>query len=208
MFGIGGFEFLLILLFAFLVFGPDKLPEIARTAGELIARFRQAKEEMDSVVRSELSGKDESSSASKPASHRRAVSAKPAPGSASRSSKSAAAPGDGVAAEAGSTVRRDGKTASSRVVKVVDDAAEAARASAHEQRVAVSQATETFAERKARYERERQEENRRAMRDQAAKAKEPDVTLPSAAELYGNVPYGATTRPSVSKSSDSAKEVE
>ena len=32
MFGIGGFELFLILLFGFLVFGPDKLPALAKTA--------------------------------------------------------------------------------------------------------------------------------------------------------------------------------
>ena len=34
MFGIGGFELFLILLFGFLIFGPDKLPAIAKTLGK------------------------------------------------------------------------------------------------------------------------------------------------------------------------------
>lgn len=46
MFGIGGFELFLIILFAFLVFGPDKLPEIANVVGKAIAKFRNAKDEM------------------------------------------------------------------------------------------------------------------------------------------------------------------
>ena len=50
MFGIGGFEFVLILLFAFLIFGPDKLPEIARTVGKGIAKFRAAQEDMNEVL--------------------------------------------------------------------------------------------------------------------------------------------------------------
>lgn len=207
MFGIGGFEFLLILLFAFLVFGPDKLPEIARTAGELIARFRQAKEEMDSVVRSELNGKDDAkSSSSQPSSRRRNVSAKPVPGSVSRAaSDESKESGQGESGESAS------EGFSSRVVQAVDDAAASARESAHEQRVAASQATETFAERKARYERERQEANRQAMKDQASNAVVPESSLPSAAELYGNVPPAAKPRPvhaSGAASSDSSKEVE
>ena len=46
MFGIGGFELFLILLFAFLIVGPDKLPEIAKTLGKAIAKFRGAQEDM------------------------------------------------------------------------------------------------------------------------------------------------------------------
>lgn len=46
MFGIGGFEFFLILIFGFLIFGPDKLPDIAKTVGKAIAKFRGAQEDM------------------------------------------------------------------------------------------------------------------------------------------------------------------
>ena len=52
MFGIGGFELFIILVFAFLIFGPDKLPEVAKTVGKAIARFRRAQEEMNSVIKS------------------------------------------------------------------------------------------------------------------------------------------------------------
>ena len=41
MFGIGGFELFLILLFGFLIFGPDKLPAMAKTIGKAIAKFRK-----------------------------------------------------------------------------------------------------------------------------------------------------------------------
>ena len=50
MFGIGGFELFLILLFGFLVFGPDKLPEIAKTVGRAIAKFRDAQAEVTSTL--------------------------------------------------------------------------------------------------------------------------------------------------------------
>lgn len=46
MFGIGGFELFLILIFGFLIFGPDKLPQIANTIGRAIAKFRSAQEDM------------------------------------------------------------------------------------------------------------------------------------------------------------------
>lgn len=50
MFGIGGFELFLIIIFAFLIFGPDKLPEIANMAGKAIAKFRSAKDEMTGTL--------------------------------------------------------------------------------------------------------------------------------------------------------------
>lgn len=50
MFGIGGFELFIILVFGFLIFGPDKLPDIARTVGKGIARFREAQQEMNDVL--------------------------------------------------------------------------------------------------------------------------------------------------------------
>ena len=42
MFGIGGFELFIILLFGFLLFGPDKLPEMAKTLGSALRKFKQA----------------------------------------------------------------------------------------------------------------------------------------------------------------------
>ncbi|WP_251197438.1 twin-arginine translocase TatA/TatE family subunit [Anaerotardibacter muris] len=54
MFGIGGFELFLIILFGFLIFGPDKLPEIAKTVGMAINKFKKAKDEMDGVIREEI----------------------------------------------------------------------------------------------------------------------------------------------------------
>lgn len=54
MFGIGGFELFIILLFGFLIFGPDKLPEIAKTVGAAIAKFKKAQEEMSAVLKSEV----------------------------------------------------------------------------------------------------------------------------------------------------------
>ena len=44
-FGIGGTELFLILLFGFLIFGPDKLPAIAKTVGKAISKFRSAQDE-------------------------------------------------------------------------------------------------------------------------------------------------------------------
>lgn len=54
MFGIGANELVLILLFGFLIFGPDKLPAMAKTIGQMIAKFRSAQNEMNQVVKNEF----------------------------------------------------------------------------------------------------------------------------------------------------------
>ena len=74
MFGIGGFELFIILLFAFLIFGPDKLPEMAKTLGVALNKFKQAQEEMKAVINDEVLDPDAgkkaaSGSGSKPAPH-------------------------------------------------------------------------------------------------------------------------------------------
>lgn len=53
-FGIGGFELFLILLFGFLIFGPDKLPQLAKTVGKAVQKFRSAQDEMNKVVKTEI----------------------------------------------------------------------------------------------------------------------------------------------------------
>ncbi len=54
MFGIGGTEFLLILLFAFLIVGPDKMPQLGRTIGRAMRQFKNAQDEMNKVIRTEV----------------------------------------------------------------------------------------------------------------------------------------------------------
>lgn len=54
MFGIGDQEFFLIVLFAFLLFGPDKLPGMGRTVGRMLRQFRTAQEGVSKVVQSEI----------------------------------------------------------------------------------------------------------------------------------------------------------
>ena len=54
MFGIGGFELFIILLFGFLIFGPEKLPGMAKTAGKAIAKLRNVQQEMSDVIRSDV----------------------------------------------------------------------------------------------------------------------------------------------------------
>ena len=50
MFGIGFTEFVIILIFGFLVFGPDKLPKIAKTVGHAVGKFRAIQKEAKGAV--------------------------------------------------------------------------------------------------------------------------------------------------------------
>ncbi len=74
MFGIGGFELFIILLFAFLIFGPTSCPKWQKNVGRCANKFKQAQEEMKAVINDEVlhpdAGKKAASgSGSKPAPH-------------------------------------------------------------------------------------------------------------------------------------------
>ena len=109
MFGIGGFELVLILLFGFLIFGPDKLPAIAKTVGQAIGKFRRAQEEMSGTLKGQVFDKDADEPFKNP-------------------------------------------------LDIIDEAADKAQKGAKEAKEAAGKAAqkaESFAERKARYDRER-----------------------------------------------------
>lgn len=145
MFGIGGFELFIILLFGFLIFGPDKLPEMAKTLGAALRKFNQAREEMESVIKGEVLD----------------------------------------------VANDKGKTAAGAKTKAAPTVTQ-----------------ESFAERKARYdkeraERKRQEEieaNRRAMKEDAARKAAEDASdqakpALTPEELFGTKPVGAKPAP-------------
>lgn len=54
MFGIGTTEMVIILIFGFLLFGPDKLPGMGRTIGRMLRQFRDAQEGFTQVVQAEV----------------------------------------------------------------------------------------------------------------------------------------------------------
>lgn len=54
MFGIGETELVLILIFAFMIFGPDKLPGMGKTLGRALRQFRNAQEGFTQVVQTEI----------------------------------------------------------------------------------------------------------------------------------------------------------
>ena len=50
MFGIGGSELIFIILIAIMLFGADKIPEIARTMGKGIAQLKNATDDIKSEI--------------------------------------------------------------------------------------------------------------------------------------------------------------
>ena len=59
MFGIGEGELAIILVFGFLLFGPDKLPQMGRTIGRAIRQFKETQEKMTAVVQTEIIDADD-----------------------------------------------------------------------------------------------------------------------------------------------------
>ena len=62
MFGLGWMEISLILVIALMVFGPKKLPELARKLGEGIREFKNASESFKATVNDEVQRPVESAS--------------------------------------------------------------------------------------------------------------------------------------------------
>ena len=73
MFGIGETELVIIIVFAFLLFGPERLPGMGRTVGRAIRQFRNAQDNLTKVVQAEVA--PVSDAASDPAAVARAAKA-------------------------------------------------------------------------------------------------------------------------------------
>ena len=54
MLGISGTELIIILFFGFLIFGPEKLPQMGRTVGRAIRQFREASDTMSKKIKTEV----------------------------------------------------------------------------------------------------------------------------------------------------------
>jgi TatA/E family protein of Tat protein translocase len=163
LFGLGGTELAIILLFGFLIFGPDKMPEIARTIGRVIRQFRTAQDQMNKVSKEEvydpikdleplvnpfasLLDDDKKPAAEKPKAADKPVDEDGADGDAGVNGEAAAGqaakpdPSDLMAA-----ATQDARRRQARVAPAAGGAAQADKA---------GQAAESFAERRARLERE------------------------------------------------------
>lgn len=58
LFGIGPGELILIFILALIIFGPNRLPEVARTIGKVVSEFRKTSEEVTTAVARELDVSD------------------------------------------------------------------------------------------------------------------------------------------------------
>lgn len=67
MFGIGGSELLLILVLALIIFGPDKLPGIARSLGRTVSEFKKAANDFTRSLEQEGSNQERSKETQKEA---------------------------------------------------------------------------------------------------------------------------------------------
>ena len=59
MFGIGGWELILIFAVVLLLFGAKRLPEIARSIGKAINEFKKGKDEFVDSCKEEVTTKEE-----------------------------------------------------------------------------------------------------------------------------------------------------
>jgi sec-independent protein translocase protein TatB len=62
-FGISGTELVLIAVFALIIFGPDKIPEIARTVSKAVATFKRVQEDTERLIKAEMFSLDSDDSA-------------------------------------------------------------------------------------------------------------------------------------------------
>lgn len=141
MFGIGGFEFIIILIFGFLLVG-DRLPDVAKTLTRALRTFQSAQRDMNEVIRNDVFDPN----ADEPFKDPLAALDKM---------------GD-VAKRAGTSLADDFKEVAAQAKKKPGEAAAVPKSaeieSAEETAAPATEApkaAESFAERRARYERER-----------------------------------------------------
>lgn len=61
MFGISGTELFIIGVFALIIFGPDKIPALARTVGKFMKEFKKVQGDVESMIKSEMAAVEKAS---------------------------------------------------------------------------------------------------------------------------------------------------
>ena len=206
MFGISGVELLLILVFAFIILGPDKLPEMAKTAGKAIARFRDAQKDMNEVLKeNDLVDAKTGQAISNPVEMVERVAKVAADGKGEQMVRSMT---NAATAAAVSIIKPDsddesaGDDASADAVASGDDAAsaKAVAPAAKDESAPMS-----FAERKARYERERAAREAAAAEAAAAEVA-PAEAAPAETAATEAAPAEATAVEAAAAEADSTEE--
>ncbi|MFN8389543.1 MAG: twin-arginine translocase TatA/TatE family subunit [Bdellovibrionota bacterium] len=100
MFGLGFGELIVILVVALLVFGPDKLPEVARTLGKTAAELRRAMDELKHEMNAPRFDLDQEQKKPVPVAPTSTLPAVANQGVANQSEAAASAPGDSVSSSA------------------------------------------------------------------------------------------------------------
>ncbi len=67
MFGISGTELFIIIVFVLLIFGPDKLPAVGRTVGQMMREFKRAQQTMESLIKAEVAAAEKQQKTDVPA---------------------------------------------------------------------------------------------------------------------------------------------
>ena len=201
MFGIGGFELFLILLFGFMIFGPDKLPALAKTIGKAINKFRNAQDEMSSALKNQAFDKDSDEPFKNPLdlldNAAQAMQKSGSSGSGSAAGGTATGAAAGVAAGAAASAVATGAAAAGTVAAASSDSAKAASSGSHTAPSGAGQTKqESFSERKARYDRERvarkaaeKKAAEEAEQEQAAQASQAAAKKSAAVAATGTVPH-------------------
>lgn len=175
MLGIGGTELVIILVFGFLLFGPDRLPAMGRTIGRALRQFRQAQDQMNKMVKTEIY--DPLNEAVKEPAKKQGPKKKVSGKSASTKPETFAEKKARLAAEAEAAAQRKATGASSTETETAVAAKPAG-------------SSETFAERKARIEAEKAAAEAKKAAGTSTAAAKPKTTgkksgSSSAAKLYG-----------------------
>lgn len=160
MFGISGFELLIILIFGFILVG-DRLPDVAKTLGRAIRTFQSAQRDMSKVIKEDvfdpnaedpfkdpLAALDKMGGIAKKTGSSLAGDLNEMASIAKKKKPAASAASNGAATAA--TASAKGESAELPVQSTVSADNAAATANAGKEAPA-----ETFAERRARYEKER-----------------------------------------------------
>ena len=161
MFGISGFELLIILIFGFILVG-DRLPDVAKTLGRAIRTFQSAQRDMSKVIKEDvfdpnaedpfkdpLAALDKMGGIAKKTGSSLAGDLNEMASIAKKKKPAASAASNGAATAATASAKSESDELPAQSIVSTDNAA-GATANAGKEAPA-----ETFAERRARYEKER-----------------------------------------------------